>query len=1297
MAVPPGSDKLLGDLAVEKGYITQSQLAEALRDLEDSRIQGRKLSIGQVLVKKRFITVEQFVELLKLQNKYILQCNSCGAKYNVFGKPEGKRFRCKHCGQILTIATDLKSVSVMEQLTPQTPYGPPQGDTTLLHKLGILPGAVQFQRYEIIRELGRGGMGVVLLAKDRELNRHVAIKILREAPTDAEVIKRFIREAQVIAKLSHPNIVQVYEIGSQQNIHYFTMQYIDGKPLDVMLHEHKITPEQAVAIVEKVARAVHFAHGNGIVHRDLKPSNVMVDGRGEPYVMDFGLAKTLDAQSRLTRSGSVVGTPFYMAPEQVRGELSEIDARSDVYALGVMLYELVVGRVPFMGATEAEVYEKILTADPPRPREQKTYIPADLETIILKAMEKDRAARYPTAEALANDIRRYLAGEPIEARPPSLLRTVVKKMRRQKAVFVPLVVACVLCVAFGLFLYVREAGRRAEAALKEKERQEKIAACLAEAEACVETDPKKALDALYRLEQIDPNNERGQALRARAEQAKRALQEREELQNEIEVIQVAIHSRNFKEAETRLARLQSQGKQHERIPELLRIARGIGSLTVRTAAPSEVEVRRFHDESLELLQPPVIARQAPFEKAELQVGVYQILVKRAPEPLAVVFRLDRTEDGHPQDAVLDLSFEAPASFAYVPEGPFIFGGAKPSMRRPIQSPRDEKRHLRAYLIARRETTNREYNEFLESRPTFSSRLAFLPSTWKEGFMDPAKANHPVAGLNFARAYYYALWRGDRLPLEEEYEKAARGIDGRLFPWGNDPRHIQAIPTEPQDVSAPTVDVSPYLAYNLCSGVSEWTHNPGRVNPFDPQSIGLPRGAYSAARIDPQNLEGPLLYQADFVGLYPLDQCGVRLARGVLPPTANTLESLRPLLHDPDWTVRFEAARAMAACGAPARDALLNRLSIEDSEAVVVRILHTLRLLKIDTVEALKEALRQRQLTEERWLEVGFAAAFLGFAGGQKFYEEIIENCRTRKQLEHARRLMQLGCPRGLLFLLKGLLQQGLREEEIRELDAEIRAFASRIDCTEVALEMLQDARSDLRYHGMRVGLYSLDTRIFRKLHQLAADERNREGAQHAKSYLDQKLRQLGLDPFETLTERIRTAPGDSTALEDRAFAWASVEEWQKCIEDCEAAARIKPTPRAVRLKAYSLMKLNRLDDAIRAFGEALELARQAGPKERAEEPRCLAQRAVARYLKNDLEAAFQDVQQALSAQVNAGEEFYLLALKGYVLSKLGRKKEAAPAFEAALRKQPSAGLAFTFENIDLFEEERVWSEYRRLR
>ena len=289
--------------------------------------------------------------------------------------------------------------------------------------------------YEIEGELGRGAMGVVYRARQVRLNRPCALKvILAGAHADPVAAVRFLAEAEAVARLQHPHIVQIHHIGEADGLPFFELEYVEGGSLDRRLDGTPWPARRAATLVEALARGVAEAHRLGIVHRDLKPRNILLAADGTPKVADFGLAKVLDAESGLTATESILGSPSYMAPEQAEGKAKQVGPLADVYALGAILYELLAGRPPFRGTTVLETLEQVKAAEPVPPSRLVPGLPRDAETIALKCLQKDPARRYASAEALAEDLRRFLEDRPIRARRASSTERLLRWGRRNKLV-----------------------------------------------------------------------------------------------------------------------------------------------------------------------------------------------------------------------------------------------------------------------------------------------------------------------------------------------------------------------------------------------------------------------------------------------------------------------------------------------------------------------------------------------------------------------------------------------------------------------------------------------------------------------------------------------------------------------------------------------------------------------------------------------------------------------------------------------------------------------------------------------
>jgi WD40 repeat protein/tRNA A-37 threonylcarbamoyl transferase component Bud32 len=315
--------------------------------------------------------------------------------------------------------------------------------------------------YELLGEIGRGGMGVVYKARQIELDRIVALKMIRAPDAGQEQRARFLKEAAVAARLQHPNIVQVYEVGQHDDGPFLSMEYVAGGSLEQKIGREPLSDRQAAEMVEKLTIAMHFAHQHGVVHRDLKPGNVLLTEDGIPKVTDFGLAKrSWVAEQGATRSGAILGTPGYMAPEQALGRTRAVGPAADIYALGAILYELITGRPPFLAASLLETLEQVRFQEPVPPRWLRPQLPRDLETICCRCLQKEPSSRYASAQALADDLHRFLRGEPVEARPVGWLERTGKWARR-RPVIAGLLATVVLLTTLG-FTGILWQWRRAE-------------------------------------------------------------------------------------------------------------------------------------------------------------------------------------------------------------------------------------------------------------------------------------------------------------------------------------------------------------------------------------------------------------------------------------------------------------------------------------------------------------------------------------------------------------------------------------------------------------------------------------------------------------------------------------------------------------------------------------------------------------------------------------------------------------------------------------------------------------------
>ncbi len=662
--------------------------------------------------------------------------------------------------------------------------------------------------FTLLEEIGRGAMGIVYRAQQHPLERVVAVKVLPAffALTPRQ-IERFQREARAAAKLSHPNLVSVLTVGEQRGVHFFAMEFVPGRNLAEELlrlrsdlgaanegHAHLPSSHasdyfRSVAeTIRQAADGLAHAHANGVIHRDVKPSNLLLDLAGRVKVVDFGLARD-EQQGSLSTTGDVAGTPHYMSPEQARALRDRIDHRTDIYSLGVVLFELLTLERPFEGQTSREVIDNLLLREPARIRALNPRVPRDLETICVKAMAKEPKARYLDAAALRDDLARFLAHEAIHARPPGLAERLLTRARHHRT-------ALTLCaVALGVALAAGLATRALARQMRRREALTQLEALLAEGPLAAlplgrqidlrvrvsvlrqdgAADDEELASVVARIES-ELQTLRAELLREGTEGLARARGlevewAREQLR--LDAMQTLLHASYLFPEDTELQRLAA-------------IEASFPTLSVRArdaaGAPLAAEVRLCEVDTLSsAVGPSRSLGAAPVSGEPVLPGAYRVIVQFA----AGGFREFVITPG---SARMSLELEAvrlpseparPAGMVRIPGATFTF----PT---PVSGPALSGRtvELADFLIDECEVSNADYHAFVTATgrtpPDYWTRIADLT-----GFL-ATHGDRPVVGVLWSDAVAYAEWAGKRLPTAAEWAYAAGGLEGRRTPYPAEP-------------------------------------------------------------------------------------------------------------------------------------------------------------------------------------------------------------------------------------------------------------------------------------------------------------------------------------------------------------------------------------------------------------------------------------------------------------------------------------------------------------------------------
>ncbi len=722
--------------------------------------------------------------------------------------------------------------------------------------------------FRLIREIGRGGMGVVYLAWQESLRRRVALKVLNAHLTLSSVqIERFRREALYASRVQHPGVVGILGMGEEDGNHYFAIEYVESGSLARKIEQMRKAPgsqppakeaaspsistkgwsAEVAHLGADIADTLQHLHDHTLIHRDLKPQNILLDTDGRPRLVDFGLAKC-ETEESLTRTGDLAGTPFYMSPEQALAKRIKVDHRTDIYSLGVILYELLTLQRPFEGDTVQKILYAITFKNPRPIRKLNPKVPRDLETICLKAMAKNPDGRYESAGDFAKDLRRFLNHESIAARPPSAFSMVSHYVAHYHREIVAVLAASVLVACLFLAIDSRQARQRL------KIRVEPLRAALASGPRSL--DQKSLLPLLH--DTRDVLSEFSLIGRKEGDELRRLITMILDEANRLKIEAQGMVGLGLAPALSTLVpgvwRTQSD-------PHLFR---GLQlAMLVAPLLPSDTELQELTDISNTYPKVTFIAapeldgatvslrpvdpsqsrpgeRQGlgklPLRAAPIPPGYYRIIVEKEGTGFGEFTRyLDQRGREYQIRVFVRPTADLPQGMKKIDGGEFTYG-----IRGDPDAPVTERREtVDAFLFDECEVSNRQYQTFLEST---GHRL---PLYWKPAH-SPEWGDQPVVGVSWVDATRYAEWAGKRLPTAHEWERATRGTEGDLYPWGNDSTRLQELANVErvlaEDVDPPAL-LRTYLdsteavrsaqpealgekgLYHTLGNVSEWTETP----------------------------------------------------------------------------------------------------------------------------------------------------------------------------------------------------------------------------------------------------------------------------------------------------------------------------------------------------------------------------------------------------------------------------------------------------------------------------------------
>ncbi len=401
----------LGDLLIREGLVPREEVERAVALQAAEARRGVFLRLGELLVARGLLDEAQVARVLAMQGRTIVVCPSCLAQFNVVDFEEGRAYRCNRCDVVL------QRPERVERLAVEDTVGPAEASASGTGALLRGDGERQFGPYVILGEISRGGMGIIYKARQRQLDRLVAMKVMSR-PDRAQDAERFLQEARAVARLRHPYIVAIYEIGRIEGVDYFTMDYVEGLPLHRAVTSEALTEREVVELFVKLCDAVDYAHTHGVLHRDIKPANILLDKKRDPVLIDFGIAEVDQAGDD---GDHIVGSPAYLPPEYIHGS-APYGVTAEVYALGASLYTVLAGRPPHTGIDTVQVLKRAQVEEVVPIRRVRRTVDRDLATIVMTALARDPGARYAAVRDLRNDLARWLEGDEVTGRRSPLVR-----------------------------------------------------------------------------------------------------------------------------------------------------------------------------------------------------------------------------------------------------------------------------------------------------------------------------------------------------------------------------------------------------------------------------------------------------------------------------------------------------------------------------------------------------------------------------------------------------------------------------------------------------------------------------------------------------------------------------------------------------------------------------------------------------------------------------------------------------------------------------------------------------------